>query len=110
MGYYYGKARVTKKPIHHALSLIVPILWHTVFDMFIIAIHVALGPGGIDELRKTVSGMSMEQMSADPLLGKLLVYAAGMIIVTLICLITLIVSLHKVSKWSKQEMLQERIR
>ena len=109
MGYYYGKARVTKKPVYHVLSLLVPILWHTVFDMFIVAIQKAAGPGGIENLSASLTGKTTQELMADPKLASILVYGAGMMIVSLICLIFLIVSLHKVSKWSKQGKLQESI-
>ena len=109
MGYYYGKARVTKKPVYHVLALVVPMLWHTFFDMFIVSIKKLLSGGSIDQLAASVAGKSAQEMMADPLYSTFVIYGAGMIIAMLICLITLIVSLHKVGKWSKEGKLQESI-
>ncbi len=43
MGYFYGKARVTGEKKYDVLSLVVPILLHTLYDMPIIALMVAVG-------------------------------------------------------------------
>ena len=72
MGYYYGKARVTKKPVYHVLSLLVPILWHTVFDMFIVAIQKTAGPDGLDNLSASLAGKTTQQLMADPKLASML--------------------------------------
>ena len=50
MGYYYGRAKAENKPVFHAFSLAVPILLHTLFDMFPIALMTFLGDRNPAEL------------------------------------------------------------
>ena len=103
MGYYYGKARVTKQAKYHVLSLAVPILLHTLFDMFLIAIMSITG----DPL--AMANMTDKELFALPYaewLFPLLACAAVVVVGTLIAMIVFAVKLHK---WNingeKQELL-----
>ena len=105
MGYFYGKARVTKQAKYHVLSLAVPILLHTLFDMFLIAIMSITG----DPL--AMANMTEKELFALPYaewLFPLLACAAVVVVGTLIAMIVFAVKLHK---WKingeKQELLQE---
>ena len=109
MGYYYGKAKVTKNPVYHALSLIVPILWHTFFDLFLIALQHHIGPDGLSQLYARISGVPEAQLLQDPFIRTLLTYAGLGILALVISLIALILCLRKISVWSKQQTLQESI-
>ena len=104
MGYYYGKARVTKQAKYHVLSLAVPILLHTLFDMFLIALMSIVGDPS------AITSLTEEQILALPYSGwmiPLLICAVAVFAATLIALIAAAV---KISRWSKrgekQELLQ----
>ena len=105
MGYFYGKARVTKQAKYHVLSLAVPILLHTLFDMFLIAIMSITG----DPL--AMANMTEKELFALPYaewLFPLLACAAVVAVGTLIAMIVFAVKLHKWKQnGEKQELLQE---
>ena len=105
MGYYYGKARVTKQAKYHVLSLAVPILLHTLFDMFLIAIMSITG----DPL--AMANMTEKELFALPYAEWLypLLACAGVVFVgTLVAMIVFAVKLHKWKQnGEKQELLQE---
>ncbi|MCR5655629.1 MAG: PrsW family intramembrane metalloprotease [Lachnospiraceae bacterium] len=102
MGYYYGKARVTKKIKYDVLSLTIPIVLHTLFDMFLIGIMSILPPDRtIPEDYKT----SLEQ-------GEYIIpLFACSIVTTVVMFVMLIMSFKKISTWSKngekQDLLKE---
>jgi RsiW-degrading membrane proteinase PrsW (M82 family) len=103
MGYFYGKARVTKKPVYDVLSLVVPILAHTFFDMFLIAEKAILG----DFAQYT--SLTEEQLTQIPnweYTVPLLVCAIAAMIITFIALV---VMLRKIGVWSKNGELQEAL-
>ena len=103
MGYYYGKARVTKQARYDVLSLVAPILWHTAFDMFLIGMISIVGDVS------ALSGMTMESfdtLAYGNYLVPMLICAIVMIAITLIALI---VMLRKIAVWSKNGEKQERL-
>ena len=108
MGYYYGKARVTKQFKYDILSLVVPILLHTAMDMFLIALMSIFGsPQILNEL--TESNITAEKITALPYYNwmiPLLICAFAMFIVILIGLILMA---RKISRWSKNGELQEKL-
>ncbi len=102
MGYYYGKARVTKQFKYHVLSLAVPILWHTAFDMFLIG------------MMSIVNGQNLSEISEEALMS--LPYAeylkpmiAGAGVTAVITFIGLVWMLRKIAVWSKNGEKQERL-
>ena len=106
MGYYYGKARVTGQFKFHVLSLAVPILVHTAFDMFIIGLMSVVGS------TKDLAGITADQLSNLPYYSYLIPMVIGAIVAMIGTLIALILFLRKVGAWSrngdKQELAGER--
>lgn len=101
MGYYYGKARVTKQFKYHVLSLVVPILVHTLFDMFIIGLMSIVGS------TDALTGLTEAQLASLPYYNYLIpmLVAAGVVIVG--ALIALILFLRKIAVWSREGEKQE---
>lgn len=105
MGYYYGKARVTKKFMYDVLSLAVPVLCHTAFDMFLIGLMSIVGD------INALTGLSNEEITAIPYYS----YAIPMLVCAIVILaasfVALILMLRKIGVWSKngekQELLTE---
>ncbi|MBQ8054065.1 MAG: PrsW family intramembrane metalloprotease [Lachnospiraceae bacterium] len=106
MGYYYGKARVTGQFKFHVLSLAVPILVHTAFDMFIIGLMSVVGS------TKDLAGLTADQLSNLPYYNYLIPMVIGAIAAMIGTLIALILFLRKIGAWSrngdKQELLQQQ--
>lgn len=102
MGYYYGKARVTGKAKYHVLSLLVPILVHTLFDTFIISLKFAIG-----DVSVLSSITTMEEITALPNGGYMIPLVVGIIVTMLGMVIWLITALVKIGKWSKNGEKQE---
>ena len=100
MGYYYGKAKTTGKPIFHVLSLLVPILLHTLFDAFLIGMRAGFG---LDDLR----GVTAEQLQALPFYNYMIPMLAAAIAVMIASLVGLIVLLRKIRTWNRDGQLQE---
>ena len=101
MGYYYGKARVTKQAKYDVLSLAVPILLHTVFDMFILGMMSIVGKS------ETLTGLTAEQFSALPYANYLIPMLVCAIVIMVVFLIALILMLRKVGVWSRNGEKQE---
>ena len=105
MGYYYGKARVTKQFKYHVLSLVIPILVHTLFDMFIIGLMSIVGSS------EALAGFSAEQLATLPYYSYIIPMLICAIVVLICALIALILFLRKIAVWSrkgeKQELLKE---
>lgn len=105
MGYYYGKARVTKQFKYHVMSLAVPILVHTLFDMFIIGMMSIVGSP------ETLTGFTEEQLLSLPYYSYLIPMLICAVVVIICTLIALILLLRKIAVWSrkreKQELLKE---
>ena len=95
MGYYYGKARVTKQAKYDVLSLAVPILLHTVFDMFILGMMSVVGKS------ETLTGLTAEQFNALPYANYLILMLVCAIVIMVVFLIALILMLRKVGVWSR---------
>lgn len=104
MGYYYGKARVTKQLRYDVLSLAVPILAHTLFDMFLIANLSIVGDA------EAAAKMSEAEIRALPYANYMVPLLVCAIAVFVLTFIALIVTAVKINRWSKrgekQELLQ----
>lgn len=101
MGYYYGKARVTGQKKYHVYSLAVPVLLHTVFDMFVIALLSIVGD------TSALSGLDTEQLESLPYYNYIVPLAIAEIVVAVLFLIALIVAARKLSVWKKNGEKQE---
>ena len=95
MGYYYGKARV-KKSIYDALSLAVPILVHTFFDMFLIALMAILGDAG------SLTGLTPEELIELPGWNYVLPALIGAFTAIIVVFVALILMFRKIGVWSKK--------
>ena len=104
MGYYYGKACVTKQFKYHVLSLAVPILVHTLFDMFIIGLMSIVGS------TETLTGLTEEQLMSLPYYNYLIPMLVCAVVVIICALIALIMFLRKVSVWSRKGEKQELLK
>ena len=103
MGYFYGKARVTKQAKYDVLSLLVPILVHTLFDMFIISLMSIVGDSSL-------SGLTAEELYALPY-GNYLVPVLVCAIVTLVLMLAALLLMgRKISLWSKNGEKQELLK
>jgi len=103
MGYYYGKARITKKARYDVLSLVVPILWHTAFDMFLIGLISIVGDVN------ALSGLTEEAFTTLPYGNYMVPMLICAIVIIVITLVALIVMLRKIGVWSKNGEKQERL-
>ena len=101
MGYFYGKARVTGEKKYDALSLIVPMLIHTIYDMPIISLMVAIGD--TDALQNA----DLEKLMQLPYYGYIIPLFVCIIAVAIAMFIGLIVSAKKINTWSKNGEKQE---
>ena len=101
MGYYYGKARVTKQVKYDVLSLAVPILMHTVFDMFLIAMISILGDSNKD------AHASMETLQNLPNGNYLVPLLICTFVVIIITIVGLILMFRKMNRWSRNGEKQE---
>ena len=94
MGYFYGKARVTKQKKYDVYALAVPILLHTLFDMFILGILSVVSP-------EDLSGKTVEQLQSLPYFNSIMAMGVALIVVVVLSFVALIVSAVKISKWKK---------
>ena len=101
MGYYYRKARVTKQVKYHILSLAVPILVHTLFDMFITGLLSIVGSSG------ELTGITEEQLMSLPYYEYLIPMLIEAVVVIIGSLIALILFLRKIAVWSRKGEKQE---
>lgn len=97
MGYFYGKARVTKKKIYDVLSLAVPILVHTFFDMFLISMIAIIGDNP-----NRLKSLSEEELLNLPgweyIIPLMICGIATMIIV----FIAMVLMLRQIGVWNKR--------
>ena len=96
MGYYFGKARVTKQVKYDVLSLVVPILVHTLFDMFLTGLMSIIGSP------EALVGKTEAELAALPHVNYLVPMLICAIAVFVITFIALIVTAIKISRWSKR--------
>jgi len=101
MGYYYGKARVTKQFKYHVLSLVVPILCHTLFDMFLIGIKSIVGD------IKDVKNLTDEELMSLPYANYFIPLLVCAVIVFIVMFIALVMMFKKIGVWSKNGEKQE---
>ena len=104
MGYFYGKARVTKQVKYDVLSLAVPILVHTVFDKFIISLMSIVGSE--DALAK----MTEAEILSLPYASWMLPLLGCTIAVFVIMIIAMILTARKISLWSRNGEKQELLK
>lgn len=105
MGYYYGKACVTKQVKYHILSLLVPILCHTIFDLFPLSMKILLKDEDLTAFRQ----LSNEELSQSPYFNDMCIMIGGVFVTAIASLVLLIVLLRKVGVWSKNNEKQEEI-
>ena len=103
MGYYYGKARVTKKRVYDVLSLAVPILAHTFFDMFLIGMISIVGNANFAQ------GLTEEELVALPDWQYVIPMLVCGIAAFLIILVALILMFRKIGMWSRNGEKQESL-
>ena len=103
MGYFYGKALVTKKWIYHVLSIAAPVVLHGLFDMPIICEKAVLGDVGTGQFTN-------EYISSLPYGSYLIPLFVALILVSACMLALFIILLVKVGKWSKAGKMQELLR
>ena len=101
MGYYYGKARITKQFKYHVLSLTVPILVHTLFDMFIIGLMSIVGNSG------SLNGFTEEQLMNLPYYNYIIPMLICAIVVIICAFIALILLFRTIAVWSRKGEKQE---
>ena len=101
MGYFYGRAKAENKPLYHVLALGVPIVLHTFFDAFMIAMMDALGD--IDSLR----GMTMEELAKLPNYNLIIPLFVGMLLVLVAAFVGIIVAFVKIKKNRESAVMQE---
>ncbi|MCR4717557.1 MAG: PrsW family intramembrane metalloprotease [Lachnospiraceae bacterium] len=108
MGYFYGKACVTKEKKYHVLSICVPIVCHTLFDMFL----VAMKPFMKAVLKMQESGELPSDMIKNPEkyadivkniphYNETVVYLICSFVVFVVAFVALIVLFSKLGKWNK---------
>ena len=104
MGYYYGKAKATGSMKYHILSLAIPILGHTFYDMWIVAIKRILDAAGA-----AADMLTEEELLALPY-GEYLEPLGYVAVATIVVFFILIVTaFRKISQWSRNKELQESI-
>lgn len=101
MGYYFGKAQVTGQKKYHVYALAVPVLLHTAFDMFVIALLSIVGDA------TTLSNLDAEQLQSLPYYNYIVPLAAAEVVVVVLSLIALILAARKLSTWEKNGEKQE---
>ena len=97
MGYFYGKARETRQKKYDVLSLVVPILVHTLFDTFPLGLKASVG--NLDSVDVTDYDRIMQM----PYAHYIIPLSAGTIIIAIATIVALICMCRKVDVWSKQE-------
>ena len=100
MGYWYGRARAEGKPFFHVLSLAVPVLMHTVFDMFLISMMAVYGTDRLE-------GIDPEASAQLPYFSHLIPLFVGFVVVSIAGLAGLILLFVKIRKWNLNGQLQE---
>ena len=97
MGYFYGKARVTGQKKYDVLSLAVPILAHTLYDMPVIALKAAIVDVDLDALRNA----DVETIMQLPNYGYFVPLLLCVFVVAIALIVGLILAAKKISAWSK---------
>lgn len=95
MGYYFGKARVTKQKKYDVYALVVPILLHTVFDAFVLSLRAIVGNTA------SITAMNEEQLQNLPYYNYIVPLTAATIVVLVLGLVALILAARKLSAWKK---------
>lgn len=103
MGYYFGKARLTGQFKYHVMSIGVPVLLHTLFDMWLISMKNIIGDD------KIFDTLTEEQIMALPYYDYLepMVYAALITIVVFFAM--LVVAFRRIHRCSRNGELQDEV-
>lgn len=105
MGYFLGKACVTKSIVDHVLALVLPILSHILYDTFLLSMKIVIEKEGIEN----VSKLTPEELMTMPYFNDLVIMICGAAVITVASLILMIVLLKKLHVWSKNGEKQEAI-
>ncbi|WP_294520018.1 PrsW family glutamic-type intramembrane protease [uncultured Anaerovibrio sp.] len=103
MGYYYGKAKLTGRFKYHIMSIGIPVMIHTVFDMWLIGLKNIMG----DE--DTYANLTDEEIMSLPYAEYLEPMAVAAIVTIVICFVLLVLSFKKIARWSKNGEMQDAI-
>ncbi len=102
MGYFYGKAMVTQRPIYHVLSILVPVLVHASYDVVPISIMTYFG--GMDT--SNLSHAELEMALEDPFI---IVLVIMLILVMILFTVIVVMTFKRISKCSAEHGLQESL-
>lgn len=103
MGYWYGRAKAEGKPFFHVLSVALPIMLHTLFDMFLIGMMAAIGT---DRL----TGFDVDTLTALPYFRYLVPMIGTAVAIMVAGLAGLIALFVKIGRWKMNGQLQEPLR
>ncbi len=106
MGYFYGKACVNKSIRDHVLAIVLPVLSHTLFDTFMIAMAIVVEGQSIEEMKN----LTPEELMNMPYLNDLMITICCSAVTAIASLVLMIVLLRKIGVWSKNGEKQEVIR
>ncbi|MCR5770908.1 MAG: PrsW family intramembrane metalloprotease [Butyrivibrio sp.] len=102
MGYYYGKAKNTNKWTYHVLSLVGPIVLHTIFDGIPFALSIIFDRLDLMTTSETATNM-------DPVYLGIIICTLGILTTFIIFFVLVIMTFRQVSKCSKNNLLNEEI-
>ncbi len=102
MGYFYGRAKAEKKTVFHVLSLAVPIIAHTLYDMFIISGMACVD--GVDLTQFTEADIA--KLPYSYLMVPLLVC---IISVAVVSIIAIIIAFVRIKSKRESVVMQERV-
>ena len=100
MGYFYGRAKAENKSVFHVLSLVMPVIMHTVFDMFIISLMACIG--GND-----VTGLTEDTLMNLPYFDLLIPLIVCVVIVALAAAIGTIAAFAGIKRKRESAVMQE---
>ena len=102
MGYFYGRAKAENKSVFHVLSLAIPILMHTIFDMFIISLMACIGS-------TSVTGLTEEDILNMPYYGLVIPLIVCVVIVAIATVAGLIYAFASIKKKRESAVMQESL-
>lgn len=102
MGFFFSRALVTGKKRDLVLALVIPVVLHTVFEMWHFALLEAAG-GSLDA---TLTAEQAAELPYYPLIPALTVISGVSYVVFIILMV---VAFVMIGRWDKKEMLRERI-
>lgn len=102
MGFFFSQALVTGKKGDHVLALVIPIVLHTVFEMW----HFALFEAAGGSLNGTMTAEQAAALPYYPLIPALTVISG---ISYVVFIILTVIAFIQIGRWGKTEKLRERI-